>query len=752
VKSARGSDGTWLEGEVARVYGLLGADTRRRLLIEHYEIDVWARFKKGPFTITHVIECKEKQEARQVTTQEMTHFGAKVTAAKRVGKADKGVFVTTSGFTKHARASAAEQGIQCLTLRELLNQIVDFEPYLNAVVQEFDSSHLAKWYVDQTLSEFEDYEGLTLADRHQALHSPALTHVETVLEGSQENRLALLGNFGTGKSTLCRVYRAALARKALKSCEARVPVLLDLREFRVGLDIQQVIVSALLRLPGVDINPKVCLELQRGGRFLFLLDGLDEMASRIDRGVINDSLREIDSLRSAGDNQYLITCRTHFFQERVAEEFLTDYRVLYLTEWGTPELRIYFQKRFGEAGDSRCARLLANPRIAELARTPLLLDILLETDDLGGEHLNVFGLLNRYTDNWITQQSRRRGAVMPAAQRRRFVLTLAQHMRLQGVSHLHFSELYEVAREFCGHSDASRIDHFDADARTCTFVTRDSQGNYSFRYQTFFDFFSADTIAGTVESGERKLLEAFELTPEIIELMVGRSISQIGLQHLHDWSRLFDTGRLSQNAMRLLCALDETPHPTVVDHYQLTVLEAKALGNSAAAEFNNELAVLADLLLPDARQYVRDVGLPKTDADDIVNEVLARVWRKLQRDPAALKGVVNLHGYLKSAMRNLIYDWKRARWREFATVSIDNVDVTKELEGISAQLDADREIQLGEIRRVIDQLPWKERQIVGSAMQGASIAEVAQRMNLTTRTVRVLLSSALRRVRAALDD
>lgn len=87
MKSATRSAGTWLEGEAAHVYGLLGAHTQRRLLIGHYEIDVWALFTKGPFTITHVIECKDKQAARRVNAREMNDFGAKVTAARSAGRA-----------------------------------------------------------------------------------------------------------------------------------------------------------------------------------------------------------------------------------------------------------------------------------------------------------------------------------------------------------------------------------------------------------------------------------------------------------------------------------------------------------------------------------------------------------------------------------------------------------------------------------------------------------------------------------------
>jgi RNA polymerase sigma factor (sigma-70 family) len=751
VSSETGPRGAWLEDEVARIFRLLGGRTRKRLLVEHYEVDVWAVLRKGPFELTYVVECKEYDATRLVTDPEMSHFAAKVAAARRAGKADRGIFVTTSGFTKHARASAADHGTQCLTLRELVNHLVDFDEYLTDVGEAFESSNLARWYVDQTVSEFEDYEGLALVDRHQALHFPALTYVATLLEDLGEEPLAILGNFGTGKSTFCEVYRAALARKALSSSDARIPVLIDLREFRAGLDIQQVIVRALQRLPGVDINPKVCLELQKIGRFQFLLDGLDEMVSRVDRSVINESLREIDSLRTAGNNRYMLTCRTHFFQERIADEFLTNYRVLYLTEWRPPEIRLYFRKRFGHSGDSRCNQVLMNPRIADLARTPLLLDILLETDNPDDASVNLFRLLARYTDQLIIKQSSRRGTIMPAAQRRSFMLALARHMRLEGASQLHFSELYDVAREFCGHSDASRLDQFDADARTCTFITRDSQGNYSFRSETFFDFFSADALSDEVERGNRQLLEAVDITPEIIDLIVGRSLSPSGIQHLHEWSTLSDAGRLSQNAVSLLCALGETPQAAAMDHYKLSDLPVSTPEITAATDLDTKLTELAHGLSVYARRHLRDVGLPDTDMDDAINEVLARYWVRRQRDPATLESIPAAQIYLTRALRNLILDRASAEHRGVPVRSIDSLDVKRELEKIYGELDADMEVKTEEVGHLVDQLPDKQRQLVICVAQGSSIGEASKQVGVSVRTAKVLLSSALRHLRASME-
>jgi Restriction endonuclease/NACHT domain len=339
--------GSGLEREVERIYRLLGAVTRRRVLIKGYEIDVHAEFRKGPLSFTVLVECKEYSAPRSVSDLDMRSFVAKVLATRECGAADKGVFVTSSSYAKTALATAEQHGIQCLRLEELHNQLVDFSPYLTALQVEFQVSDLSRWYIDQAVSDLEDYDSLTSETRSTYIHPSLLEYADDVLFTRNEPRLAILGNFGTGKTSFCEKYRDTLAARAQQNAIARIPVLINLREFRSGLDIHQVITNSLQRLPAVTIDLSLCLELQRMGRFLFLLDGLDEMATRVDRSVINESLREIDRLLAEGNNKYIVTCRTHFFQERIFEDYLVDYRIAYLMEWDRAQIDIYLAMRFG---------------------------------------------------------------------------------------------------------------------------------------------------------------------------------------------------------------------------------------------------------------------------------------------------------------------------------------------------------------------------------------------------------------------
>ena len=588
-----------------------------------------------------------------------------------------------------------------------------------------------------------------------ALHSPALEHIERLFTSSSERRLALLGNFGTGKSSFCLAYRAHLARAALSNSTARIPLLIDLREFRSGLDIEQIIVNTLQRLPGVDIAMPVCMELQRLGRFFFLLDGLDEMATRVDRTVINEGLQEIDRLRVSGNNRYILTCRTHFFQERILEDFLSDYNVLYLTEWSRVQIEGYFNKRFGSDGPHKCEQTLANPKLAELARTPLLLDILLETGDLEDDHINVYTLLSRYTDGWIVKQSKRRGTVMTTLQRKRFVETLAIHMYVKGVHQLHFSELYEVAREFCGHRDASRIDHFDADARTCTFITRDAGGNYGFRYEAFFDYFSARAIAERIEARDSTALDTRELRSEIIDLIVGRTLGHQALDQLHAWAADFSAQRRSANAVRILNGLRESLSVEVQCHYGVSRHDRELLSGSPETDFNALFIHILKNYVPLLRKEARRLKwrYPEVKVDEVVHEVLARLWISAQEKSFTMTSFVNIKDYLRAMLRNTLADNNRALERS-KLVFVGDVWEWAEYFGRLVDPDEERGSEasalLSKIEDVVGELSEREHEILRLRIEGWTNKEIGKELGIQIDAVTVLASAIRRRLRRRL--
>ena len=105
---------------------------------------------------------------------------------------------------------------------------------------------------------------------------------------------------------------------------------------------------------------------------LLLLDGFDEMASRLDRASIGNNLSGLSRFIERYNGQVILTCRTHFFKTQVDEDTLKGMMRLYMRDWGSDELREYVQKSVPKRTDDarqssdRCT-------MEELAKTPLIL-------------------------------------------------------------------------------------------------------------------------------------------------------------------------------------------------------------------------------------------------------------------------------------------------------------------------------------------------------------------------------------------
>jgi len=129
--------------------------------------------------------------------------------------------------------------------------------------------------------------------------------------------LALLGDFGTGKTSFARRYAAGLAALAKGSpAEHRVPILIDLREARsTTVSLENILTHRFQALSPRPLNPQALLHLNREGYLVLIFDGFDEMLGYSDPGQYTENLRQI--LRAAeGCAKVILTCRTHYFRDR----------------------------------------------------------------------------------------------------------------------------------------------------------------------------------------------------------------------------------------------------------------------------------------------------------------------------------------------------------------------------------------------------------------------------------------------------
>jgi RNA polymerase sigma-70 factor (ECF subfamily) len=163
---------------------------------------------------------------------------------------------------------------------------------------------------------------------------------------------------------------------------------------------------------------------------------------------------------------------------------------------------------------------------------------------------------------------------------------------------------------------------------------------------------------------------------------------------------------------------------------------------------------LVDVYDPLIRAWLRRQGLPVQEADDLVQEVLAVLVRRLpdfQRQPRA--GA--FRRWLRTITVNCLRDfWRAGRARPRASGSSDIQEMLDQLadpdSGLSRQweLDHDRHVTQRLLEMIKDRFEpttWRAFQRV--ALDGASPDEVARELGLTVNAVFIAKSRVLSRLR-----
>lgn len=646
--------------------------------------------------------------------------------------------MTTHGFTREAKTFAEAAGIELVTFGALSTQLVNFDDYVHSLISSFEGSPVFHSYIDLACTENENYEG---AD-DPGFQRPLDRVVDRYLFLERRNKLSLLGNFGTGKTTFCRKYAYELAKRYLADRTNRIPILINLSDYESKLDIQELITNTLQFRHAIRIDLVLCEELQRMGRFILLLDGFDEMATRVDLDVIRDNLREINKISRIAENKLVLTCRTHFFRDRLQAEVLADFDIVYIPEWGEEELRLYLQKRFGDEWEAQLDKIHDTHNLTELAQTPLFLEMIVETSPKLGEHVQRIQLYQAYTEKWISQQSGRRGARLNAMERRQFVNELAMKMYLDDKASCHYTEFVPLLRQRFEINDAAQMDYLHSDVRNCTFLTRDAGGNYSFRHKSFMEFFVAQRLASEIESDSKdhirvKLLP-LEVARFVADILMARPPSRI----LREWLKQASDEIIRENVLSLLTRLK-------VDFSEAKLEEELGANPDAAlaVQFIQGDVGAFDALYRRYRSplldYVRRFSRNRETADDIVADAFLRLWQRRER----LERVTDLPKYLFVMVRNLYFDSLRSSRRSeamYELTSSEDVDIMHVMSNTVAD-SMDSALILTE---AIGRLSEVEQKVVtGRFIEGKTSEQIARELGVSMSAVSSISHRAIARLR-----
>ena len=637
--------GRSFEDQVADLYRLLGARVTQNIEIHQKKVDILATFRIPGSSREHsvIVECKDEQRS-VAANQRIMAFKGLLDLARSTGVADSAEIVTRVPWSDQAKGFAKTSGVEFFTYTEKISQLIDLTPYMKGLVNKFDKGDparpteppLGSYYVDLSAQRGAKVEGdrtSTVGRRRPGgkRHIPVIdTCIFQWLKEDSNRQLAIFGEYGSGKSTLCQKLARDLALSHLNDpSSSRIPVLLNLREFVGKLDIEAYITSFLDRECNV-VNPRIELfrAMNGAGIFLMIFDGFDEMAVKVDADTLESNLLEIDKLASSKNSRILLTSRPEYFVSiREENEALSprinpflnreaEYEPLKILPWNESQVEQFLQRRVPlvKGADQPWTyyrdQIKRIGSLSDLSQRPVLLDMIVKTLPRlisSGEAINLPNLYKSYLLGEMKRQKvlKKRSFLLSDNDRLNLLQDLAIDIYLNPAQFLTFAEAQK-----CIERDLKPPKH-ELEAHTRDFLTNSfliRRGDeYRVSHKSILEFMVALRLNKEIESGRPDVFGTFLIDHQVYNFL---GELEPNIETLFRWIQLTKrnkSGRpwLGANAVNLINRISH-------DYFAGKDLSGTTLtkANFWRADLRGtklKNARLSDVILVDAKFYKKDI-------------------------------------------------------------------------------------------------------------------------------------------------
>ncbi len=533
---------------------------------------------------------------------------------------NEGLVVTMLEVSHEVRETFQKSGARYLDVRtyeSIWKILIDFRKYLQKLIDEYqtaaperrDDPPLAKVYIPLWAERRNHKVNLSSADMVEMKSTGKFgIGYEVTWEGDLEeavklwladadpaiSRLALLGDYGSGKTTFCQHLAATLARNYLEAEEhmrnqQRIPLLIPLHDFsKNSVVLQDYLVDYLKQYGRVhNADAEALMKMAEAGLLLFMFDGFDEMASRAMTDTVRMNIELFEQLANVPGNKVLLTTRPEYFLTMHQEQqVLEAYPRLYLQLFNPDQVSFYLQQRVPflnlHEGEPKKDWTYYQQQIrdihdlSDLAYRPVLLEMIVKTLPVlmaEGTVVNRPNLYQRYLERELDRQiiKQRRNLLIDRKKRFEIMEQMALEMYKTDRIELTSEQIKALSRGLLTPKQQEEMEGSLREIVTCSFLIR--MGDvYRFSHQSFLEYLVARCLAQDITQDK---LENFRLKPLtltiqdfLLELEAGvvqkssniantdNAIVSFDRTRLESWFRANPKDRwLSTNAVSLLARL-----------------------------------------------------------------------------------------------------------------------------------------------------------------------------------------------------
>jgi len=434
---------------------------------------------------------------------------------------DEGWLVTARRVSPAARQEVKSfDNLECLTFDELLDQEADLSSYLDWLETEVKRREIDQKYVPLACRKEEIAPGSrkAIATSYYGEHEGWIEgYIDQWLDDPTKEHISILGEFGTGKTwfalhyawTQLQKYHQAKKRGTLRP---RLPIVIPLRDYAKAVSVESLFSEFFFRKHQLPIPHYSAFEqLNRAGKLLLIFDGFDEMAARIDRQQMINNFWELAKVVVPGA-KIILTCRTEHFPEAKEGRALLNselqastasltgekpqFEVLELEKFTDDQIR---QVLSFQAQSATVEKIIANPQLLDLARRPVMAELILEAlpEIEAGKPVDMSRVYLYATQRKMERDITAERTFTSLADKLYFLCELAWEMLSTDQMSLNYRQFPDRIRRLFSAAvqEEKDLDHWHYDMMGQTMLIRNADGDYTPAHRSLLEFFVAYKFA-----------------------------------------------------------------------------------------------------------------------------------------------------------------------------------------------------------------------------------------------------------------
>lgn len=404
----------------------------------------------------------------------------------------------------------------CYTFDELIDQEVNFDNYFDWLEETIEEKEIADKYMQLACkkAEFVPNAKEAIAYSHYGEKEGWIDgYIDLWLDDPVKEHISVLGEFGTGKTwfTLHYAWQMLQRYKLAKQRgteRPRLPLLIPLRDCAKAATLESLVSEYFFRRYQISLpDYKVFEQLNRMGKLLLIFDGFDEMAAKVDRQSMINNFWQLAKVVVPG-SKVVLTCRTEHFPDAKAGRELLNAELKASTagiKAESPQFEVLELEQLSDrqieqvistaASPDVAQRFLDHPDLSEIARRPLMLELILDALPAisSGKAIDLARIYLYTISTKLEEDISAERTFTSLADKLYFLCELSWEMLSTEQMSLSYKRFPDRIRQFFGEAVKANadLDHWHYDMMGQTMLIRNERGEYSPVHRSFLEFFVA---------------------------------------------------------------------------------------------------------------------------------------------------------------------------------------------------------------------------------------------------------------------